>query len=472
MPNRKPNAQHSRFGWLKKFDWSFTAFIASLCGITFGYGLAAAHWNLFPYTQLLHARMAYSALMQLSDSQIEFNTVKIEEGADSVRQVSKLDPRAGNELLLVTGGPSQDAEHCPKFGCLAWIVDRKGKVLHSWPLKLEEMFAHSEGFYGPKNISHFYPIGLQLLDDGSLIATFQGFHRYPYAAGLARIAWNGDIIWKHVDFSHHWPKVGPDGTIYAPTFVGTKMEYFGDTAIKTECETPVYNEGVRIYGPDGKIRKTILLAEALEKSGYTGLLYGLRDGCDPVHLNSIDVVTPDLVGKVPDAAAGDLLVSLRESSSLALVGTTSGLVKHVFGGHTAAQHSAHFLPDGNVLVFDNLGGDRTLGGSRIVQLDLIHDKAQTVYPRKDDPLLPFSSSNGGHISISPDGKRAITSSKDQGRAIEFDIATGKPLWTMTEVLDLGPFLSEDRKSKKPVAAWFKLWGTYYVPPEQAKKLPL
>lgn len=460
------------FHWLGNIDWSFVTFIAALCGIAYLYGFATIQYKLFPYQQIMHARMAYDALTHMTDTELDFNTNRIDEKARPGRQIKTLDPAAGKELLLVTGGPNQDVEHCPSHGCLAWIMDRDGKVLHSWPLNLDELFANARDFAGKASAAHFYPVGLALQDDGSLIVTFQIFNNWPYAAGIARIGWDGKTIWKHIDHAHHWPTVGPDGTIYAPTFAGTDMTYFGPTAIKTKCDTPVYNEGVRIYAPDGAIRKTIFMTDALVKSGYAGLLYGLRDGCDPIHLNAIAVVTPNAVAKVPGAATGDLLVSLRESSTLALLDPASGLVKRIFNGHTAAQHSVHFMPDGTVLAFDNQGGDRALGGSRIVRLDLSNDTAETVYPRRKDALAPFTSSNGGHISISPDGKRLITSSKDQSRAIEIDIATGKPLWTMTEVLDLGPFMAADRKETKPVAAWFKLWGTYYISPELQEKLPL
>ncbi len=455
-----------------KIDWSLVAFIVSLCGIAFAYGIATMRLHWFPYDQLLRARMAYDAMMQLRDSEFEFNTTKMDDKAKPGRQIARLSPAAGSELLLVTGGPNQDAQHCPEFGCLAWIIDRQGKVLHSWPLKLNELFADAKGFYGAKNVSHFYPVGLHLLDDGSLIAIFQGFHRFPYAAGIVRVGWDGKILWKHLDHAHHWFKVAPDGTIYAPAFAGTKMDYFGSTAIKSRCKAPIYNEGVAIYGRDGVVKKTIHLVDALIKSGFPGLLYGLQDGCDPIHVNSVDLVRSEVAHRIPGAAGGDLLLSLRESSSLVLLDPASAKVKKVFAGHTVAQHSAHILPDGTVAVFDNLGGDRALGGSRIVRIDLATDETQTIYPHKGDPLLPFTSSNGGHISISPDGKRIIASSKDQARAIEIDIATGKPLWTMTEVLDIAPFLKPRPEAGKQVAAWFKLWGTYYIPPEQAKGLPL
>jgi hypothetical protein len=40
--------------------------------------------------------------------------------------------------------------------------------------------------------------------------------------------------------------------------------------------------------------------------------------------------------------------------------------------------------------------------------------------------------------------------------LEIDLATGKPLWSMTRVFDVAPLL----KTKKPVAEFFKAYWAY------------
>ena len=62
----------------------------------------------------------------------------------------------------------------------------------------------------------------------------------------------------------------------------------------------------------------------LIKSGYPGLLYGLRNGCDPFHLNSVQVVNSEIAAHIPGVAAGDLLVSIRESSAIAILDPVDG----------------------------------------------------------------------------------------------------------------------------------------------------
>ena len=63
-------------------------------------------------------------------------------------------------------------------------------------------------------------------------------------------------------------------------------------------------------------------------------------------------------------------------------------MKYLVAGRTAAQHSPQFLPDGSVLVFDNMGGSRALGGSRVVRLDLVKGTARTIFPRGRNAMVP------------------------------------------------------------------------------------
>lgn len=463
-------AKGGKKGLLKSLDWSLVFFVGSLCFFAFGYGVAAVKYNLFPMHQLSRAVDAFQALNLMESESFAASVDHIDEKASVTAPYETLDPAAGKELLLVTGGPNQDAKNCPQFGCLAWIIDRSGKVLHSWPLPLDKLFSDMPGTQGHKDIRNFYPVGLQLLNDGSLIVDFHGRNVFPYTIGIARISWNGEVMWKHIDGAHHWPRVAPDGTIIAPIQLRKGMKDFRGRAIPIRCNKVVFDEGVRYYAPDGTPGKTILMMDVLLKSNYPGLLYGLRDDCDPIHINSVDVATAEVAANIPGAAAGDLLVSLREPSAIALIDPVNEVVKHIVIGRTAAQHSATFLPDGTVVVLDNVGGMKSEGGTRIERINLVDGSAQTVVPTAaSKSILPFFTSDAGHVTVSPDGKRLMIALKDQSRDIEVDLATGKPLWAHTRVMDIGPFMDN---GGKPVAAFFKAYGTYYISDEQARALPL
>ena len=446
-------------------DWSAVAFVASLCLMAFLYGFASNELDLPPKTQMKQAVSALKAVALIEDD-LPTGVNRIDPDAPSGQTVRPLDPAAGKELLLVTAWPHRETEHCPKYGCLASVVDRSGKVLRSWPLPLDALFDEVEGFNGEVKRRNFYPIGIGLLRDGSLIATFHGRNIYPYAVGIARIDPTGKVLWKNIDGAHHWFRIGPDERIYAPVQIRKVVKHVGENAVEVRCPHALYNSGVRIYRPDGTVERTVIITEMLVQNGYPGLIYSVRDDCDPIHLNSVDLVTPEIASRIPGAAAGDLLVSLREPSAIVLFDPVKAKIKHIVIGRTAAQHSAKFLPDGTVLAFDNQGGSLSVGGSRIVRLNLVDENVQTVFPTQASrSVLPFFSIDGGTVVPSPDGKRAMISSKQQSRDIEVELATGRPLWSMTHVRAI-------KDGSKPASAYFTAYGSYYLTDDQKRALHL
>ena len=452
-------------------DWSLVVFVISLGVLAFLYGAVSSELRLPPSQQVRQAIYAAKAIkLYLTEGDLPSGAIRLDESADPDRSVRQLDAAAGKELLLVTGGPNRDGRRCPEFGCLASVIDRSGRVLHAWPLPLDALFKDVRGFRGDVKLTNFYPIGLGLLRDGSLIATFHARNTYPYVVGIARISWTGQVMWKHIDGAHHWIRIGPDDHIYAPSQVRRKLTHVAGNVVELQCPDVVYDEGVRIYRPDGTVERTVSMLELLARNGYAGLLYSVRSNCDPIHLNSVDLATPEIAARIPGVEAGDVLVSLREPSAIVLFNPISGKVKRVTVGRTAAQHSARFLPDGSVIAFDNQGGTQALGGSRIMRLNLIDGSAQVLFPTAaSKSMLPFFSEDGGTVIPSPDGKRAMISSKDQSRDIEFDLATGRPLWEMTQVFDVAPFIKKDGKK---VAGYFTAYGTYYLTDEEVRSLPL
>lgn len=440
------------------------AFVASLCLMAFLYGFAANELDLPPKGLMRQAILALKAMNVISRSE-PTGIVRTEPGSPPATFIRQLDPAAGKELLLVTGWPNRGL--CPKYACLASVMDRSGRVLHSWPAPLDALFDDLHEFSGDKEPGNFYPIGIGMLHDGSLVATFHGHNVYPYAVGIARIDPAGKILWKHLDGAHHWLHIGTDERIYAPIQIRRHRRNIGDNAVELRCSDIVYDEGVRIYRPDGSTVQTLMLADILIANGYPGLIYSVRDDCDPLHINSVDVVTAAVARHIPGAATGDLLISLREQSAIALLDPATSKIKRMIVGRTAAQHSATFLPDGTILVFDNQGGSRSLGGSRIVRINLVTGNEQTVFPTAASrPVLPFFNFDGGTVTVSPDGRRAIVSSKHEARDIEIDLATGKPLWTMSHVADIG------LKNGDPETGYFDAYGSYYVSEDQLRRLHL
>jgi hypothetical protein len=243
-------------------------------------------------------------------------------------------------------------------------------------------------------------------------------------------------------------------------------EQFGDTTVRVRCDRNIFNEGVRVYSPNGETLADYRILDLYEKSGMPGLYYSIQNDCDPVHLNSVDVATASIASRSDIIDEGDMLVSIREPSAVALISPKSGAIKKILIGRTAAQHSANFLPDGDVIVFDNQGGAREFGGTRMARMNLATGVVETVYPtRADQQFVPVISGDGGQIDVNMDGSRALMSLKDQARVIEIDLASGEPVWAMRFAFDFSSFLKREKINAQASTGYFRPYGVYYINPE-------
>lgn len=442
-------------------------FAFGIAVLSFLYGAATIQYEIFPYHLLREAKLGWEAWASIEHEKLRFPNAfeKFEADAAAAPVARKLGQGAGEEHILVTGGPYQLMERCPTWGCMAWITERGGKVVHAWEVNLDELWEGISGFSGDVTPLSLYPVGMALGSDGSLIVTFQGRETYPIHIGIAKVDRAGKILWKRFDNSHHWITMDAKGQVYTPyAYYRKQVKDVPGTRVSLPCDAgEAYMDGIRVLSPDGQPVREITLMDKFVAGGYRGIFYGLRDGCNPTHLNSIDLASAEVAKSAAGFAQGDLLVSLREPSAVALLDGRTGAVKHVVAQRTAAQHGPRFLPDGTVLVFDNLGGDSELGGSRIVRLDLVKGTAETVFPRRAHKgLVPFFSQTAGHIDVSADGRRALLAPTHQGRIVEIDVDSGEPLWAYENTHDIGKFMEANGLRTDRTRARFATYGAYYV----------
>ena len=449
--------------------------IISLMLLSFSYGTASVTWKIFPYQQITEAKLALTAwydvifkgderlidalpvgVKRLADSEVDDNT-----GAGEAT-----DQEPNDELILMTGGPFQLVDHCPDHGCVAWLMDRDGTVVHSWSFDPKVLWPDTAMFSGRVEPARFYPIGLQLSDNGDLVVSFQAFDVYPYSVGIAKFDRDGKVLWSRTDFSHHWLTVDSRGMIFVPALETAEGPHdIGETHLDLDCEKiGWYDDLLRILSPQGEVVRDYPILELLARSDFAGALSATVNPCDPTHLNAIELVPDRLANAVNGFATGDLLISLRELNMVALLDKEGGTVKHAVVGRTVAQHSPKFLPDGQVLVFDNQGGAKNLGGSRIVRIDLQSGDLEVVFPKPDDKQwLPFFTETAGHLDVSGDGTRALVSSTDQGKVLEIDVSSGEVLWTYHNWHDIADYVRTHDLDIDSQSALFATYGAYYVP---------
>lgn len=414
----------------------------SLALAAFSYGMATAHYRLFPYRTLCEANQAWQALKEVCAT----GQARAGAGADAVPgdllgtepAARRLADDAGEEWLLVSGGPDYLRSRGFEAGCLAWLMDRRGDIQHVWRYN-PGVWRDLQHVYRLPGFSTIYPVDVHLCDDGGLLVSFQGENCFPFAVGLARFDWDSRLLWKR-ELVHHWFSVDQNGRIYAPSLrvVDSPMRLRGIRPPIASPRGKILSDTIVILSPQGDLLEEIELAPLLVDSGCVGLFHGvMADGAnpladaitdDPIHLNDVRVVEDLGQGQPAWLAPGDLLVSMRSINALAILDGRTRRVKWLAAGWTLRQHSPR-LVQGGAVVFDNLGGGQEPAGSRIVRLDFGRQVPQTLFPLPSQPLpTPFFTETAGHLDIHPQGRRALVALAHQGRIWEIELAGGHLLW--------------------------------------------
>ncbi|WP_347311338.1 arylsulfotransferase family protein [Defluviimonas sp. SAOS-178_SWC] len=439
-----------------------------LLALAFAWGVATVKWKVFPHHQLVYLESGVVALSKMEVTELPHAVIELAPDETSPDPVALFGPEPAGDVILMTGGFNYRQDICPEFGCMAWVMERDGTVLHSWQYDPSALFDRDKlaGFTGEREAGNIYVQGAALDPAGHLVVTFQARNMFPYQVAVARFDWDGRLDWIRIDGSHHWPTVGDDGRVYVPMArIESDATTVAATRQKLQCKYgAVFQEGVRVISPDGAVLHEFWMDDVVRMSDAQGLAYSVRDDCDPYHVNGIALLNEAAAHRLPGARAGDLLVSLRSSSSLVVLDRDSGRIKHHIAGPMVAQHSPRVLPDGDVAVFDNLGGIDTARGTRVLKLDIVTGAPTTLFPRDaDKPGGDLFSEAQGDVNFSADGSRALVAETLGGRMFEFDTATGAPIWSYRSVSDMAPFYAaEGNPVDGPAYALMHTQGAHFL----------
>ena len=199
-----------------------------------------------------------------------------------------------------------------------------------------------------------------------------------------------------------------------------------------------YADSALLIDPEGRIIEDVPILEPaidwLIENQELDIIYGLNpEELDPLHLNDIEVVTPELSARISGSEPGDLLLSMRNLHALAVLNRSSGKIVWMQHGPWLKQHDPDIEQDGTITVFDNGSGHRMPGrdfvGARVLRFDPVTGLAETVYPQNDDQRF-FSFIMGTHQAL-PNGNILVTESTS-GRVFEIT-PDGETVWSMVFV---------------------------------------
>ena len=154
---------------------------------------------------------------------------------------------------------------------------------------------------------------------------------------------------------HHSIERDADGNFWMPAIVWAATKAGRPPALFDEDE-------LLKLSPAGDVLARISLTDALARSGYRHLLYGLRGyEFDPLHVNDVEPVLRD----GPFWQRGDLFVSLRSSSVVLLYRPATGEVVWLRQDPWLHQHDVDVVGDSEISVFSN-NAVRIRDGERLV----------------------------------------------------------------------------------------------------------
>jgi hypothetical protein len=446
-------------------------FMLSLCVLMFFYGIFTIQFRIFPYQILQNAKVALAAWGEELWPEPMYEFVD-ENGAAAPKVVQNSQGQSDGDYILMNGVPYALQSECPTYGCMAWIMDRSGQIHHTWEINFASLWADTPHL-GIKDHGRIAPAGFHLTDEGDLLVSFQSDLLFPYGIGMAKFDKDGKVIWKRANYSHHKFSVAPDGLIYTPANkLFDNPVPLGHTRLSLECnEGKLYSDVILVLNPNGETIEEIDLLDLLVRQDFVGLLDRRRAGihasqqhlraCDPIHLNYVEYVTQGMAAR-SGLNTGDLLVSSRHLNMIAAIDGRTKTLKWVVAGRTVAQHSPRVMPDGSIFAFDNQGGRRESGGSRIVRLRYGHSDIEEIYPGPDAPEgTDFWTEQQGYIEPHPDGRRLLVSLSEQGRVIELDLPSRRTVWELHNTHDPGPHAAELGASEGELLR-FPTGGAYYV----------
>jgi Arylsulfotransferase (ASST) len=441
-------------------------FWLGLVAIGFVWGVACMHFEFFPYSLLHEAKVAEEAwTVALEEEPTTFiRFEKTAAGPPRSAPVADQDADQG-EFVLVGGGPFENLAECPGWGCMAWIVDRQGKVLHTWQIDPEIIMTGMHGYAGRVTPRTLKPHDWQLADNGELTVVFESIGNYPYGVGVARFDWDSHLLWFNNNRAHHWMTVGQDGFMYVPVQKTADSPFdIGDSMWSLECRKGGLEvDGIEVLDPSGKVVEHIDMVQKLIDEGYVGLLGATTDHCDPLHLNLVQIVDPDLASKVDALEPGDLIVSLRNLNTLVVLGAGDRHIKWMFAGQASHAHAPRPDHDGDIVLFDNLGGPREFGGSRLARVRVGGTRLETLFPTAGtDPGINFYSKVGGTIEWHPRRNRALVGLTSQGRVLELDLDSKQVLWDYEKQFPSTDYPGADDAGNGGPFVRVEAYGAYYV----------
>jgi hypothetical protein len=280
----------------------------------------------------------------------------------------------------------------------AVLFDMGGRVLHRWRCPLRRLWPDLASYPEVDKLDYWRHV--QVLPDGRLLGVYEGL-------GMVALDSASRVLWSYRGGTHHDFEVNADNTIDV-------LERQWHVVPSVRADPGLYEDFLTTLSADGKLLRRFSLIAAFARSPWSGVLTRVpKTRADVFHTNSLERLDGGPEERDPAFRRGNILVSLREISMLAVVDPRRQAVVWAKRGPWRRQHQPTMLPNGRVLLFDNVGAGNQL--SRVIEVDP-HD-GKIAWEYRGEPGSPLASRSLGAVQRLPNGNLLVTDSH-QGRALE------------------------------------------------------
>ncbi len=330
-------------------------------------------------------------------------------------------------------------------GARATLIDMRGETVHQWELPFRKAWPRAPHVDSPVSDESIHWFRCHLYPNGDLLAVYVTDADTPYGYGLAKLNKDSQLLWAYPGRVHHDIHVAEDGTLYT---LSQKVERTLPEGLES-LPSPYISDSLVMLSPDGRELANIPILDMFMNSPYA-LMFALNtDSLAPlsmapqlatpppsgapasqvslkellakgdfIHANSVRVLSRALAPKFSLFKPGQVLISLRNLDTLAVLDTRTRSVVWAAKGIWRIQHDADFLDNGHLLLYDNGG---SVHGCRILEYDPVTQAIPWAYSNEDSmrftPLyrgMKQRLPNGNTLIVDPDNARMfeVTLSKE------------------------------------------------------------
>ena len=325
----------------------------------------------------------------------------------------------------------------------AILIDPEGKVVKDWFFGNEvvnkDIYNHFDKDYIELDSKFFAASDTHLLPNGDVVALIELNHlRNLRGMRILRMDKDSNIVWENIGYYHHEIDID-DGKIYAlsyrledsfPKFNDTDDYYFMHDEIEIiDLES---GETLEKYSlPDGfvgtKFEDYLNSARLYMGFQHFDLEYG--KGFDVLHSNSVEYIDQNEAAGWGIAEEGDLLISMRGPSLLALFRPDEGKIIWAERNIWRNQHYARMAGEGVIRVYDNEGAGKIQDGEfvnipRIVDYNITKDAAEVLFFEPELYKI-FSSYWRGHY-VELGDNNWLVNFPESGRIMQ--VVNGELVW--------------------------------------------